>query len=197
ARAAAGPRGGARHARGGRLPRPAALRLAARQARRLGRDAGAVDRPDAAGTRRARARGRADDPRAGDRHPAQRGVLERPLLDRLPRRGGRPPAGDRRMTDPLVFRGPAGTGAVTPGALTELVARAARSVEGARIRRPKRSIEIRHGGGRASVELELGAGHGVPLPELARAVQERVADALGSVSGLEVERVDVVLEEVG
>ena len=46
------------------------------------------------------------------------------------------------------------------------------------------------------MELELGARYGVPLPELARTVQERVADALGQVSGLEVERVDVVLEEV-
>jgi len=36
----------------------------------------------------------------------------------------------------------------------------------------------------------------VPLPELARAVQEHVAEALGQVSGLEVERVDVLLEEV-
>lgn len=100
------------------------------------------------------------------------------------------------MTEPLVFRGSSGTVTVTAGALTELVARAARSVEGARVRRPKRSIEIHHDGGRASVELELGARYGVALPELARSVQERVADALGRVSGLEVERVDVVLEEV-
>src|SRR5205085_1773238 len=35
-----------------------------------------------------------------------------------------------------------------------------------------------------------------PLPELARSVQERVAEALGQVSGLRVERVDVILEEV-
>ena len=100
------------------------------------------------------------------------------------------------MTEPLVFDGSEGKVIVTAGALTELIARAARSVEGARVRRPKRSIEIRHGDGRASVELELGARYGVPLPELGRAVQERVAEALGQVSGLEVERVDVLLEEV-
>jgi uncharacterized alkaline shock family protein YloU len=100
------------------------------------------------------------------------------------------------VTDPLVFRGSEGTVTVTAGALTELVARAARSVEGARVRRPKRSIEIRPDAGRMSVELELGARYGVPLPELARTVQERVADAVGHVSGLEIERVDVVLEEV-
>ena len=101
------------------------------------------------------------------------------------------------MTEPLVFDGSEGTVTVTAGALTELIARAARSVEGARVRRPKRSIEIHHGDGRASVELDLGARYGVPLPELARAVQERVAEALGQVSGLEIERVDVLLEEVG
>jgi uncharacterized alkaline shock family protein YloU len=100
------------------------------------------------------------------------------------------------VTEPLVFDGSEGTVTVTAGALTELIARAARSVEGARVRRPKRSIEIHHGDGRASVELELAARYGVPLPELARAVQEQVAEALGQVSGLEVERVDVLLEEV-
>jgi uncharacterized alkaline shock family protein YloU len=100
------------------------------------------------------------------------------------------------MTDPLVFRGPEGSVTVTAGALTELVARAARSVEGARVRRPKRSIEIRHDERRVSVALELGASYGVALPELARSVQERVAEALGRVSGLKVERVDVTLEEV-
>lgn len=100
------------------------------------------------------------------------------------------------MTDPLVFRGPEGTVTVTAAALTELVARAVRGVDGARLRRPKRSIEIRAEDGRASVTLELGARYGVPLQELARAVQERVAEALGQVSGLRVERVDVALEEV-
>jgi len=100
------------------------------------------------------------------------------------------------VTEPLVLAGPEGAVTVVPTALERLVVQAAQTVEGARIRRPKRSIEIRHGDGRASVELELGARYGVPLPELARAVQEHVAEALGQVSGLEVERVDVVLEEV-
>jgi uncharacterized alkaline shock family protein YloU len=100
------------------------------------------------------------------------------------------------MTEPLVFRGPNGSTTVTAAALTRLVARAAQSVEGARVRRPKRAVEVTHGGGRASVSLELSADYGVPLPELARSVQERVADAVASVSGLEVERVDVEIEEV-
>lgn len=101
------------------------------------------------------------------------------------------------MTEPLVFRGPNGSITVTPGALTRLVAHAAQSVDGARVRRPRRAVEVAHGGGRASVSLQLSARHGVPLPQLAHAVQERVADAVVRVSGLEVDRVDVEIAEIG
>ena len=187
-----------RHARRGRLPRAAALRLAARQAGRLGRDPPAGDRPDAARTRRARARRRADHARAGDRHPPQRGVRQRPLLDRVPGRGRRAAAGDRGLvTEPLVFRGPEGSITLTAAAVTELVARAARSVDGVRLRRPRRAVEISQAEGRASVSLELGAMHGEPLPELARAVQGRVGEALARVTGLEVAQVDVEIAEIG
>ena len=101
------------------------------------------------------------------------------------------------MTEPLVFQGPNGSITVTAGALTRLVTRAAQGVEGARVRRPKRAVEVTHGDGRASVAIELSADFGVPLPEMARSVQERVADALARVSGLEVEAVDVEIEEIG
>jgi uncharacterized alkaline shock family protein YloU len=100
------------------------------------------------------------------------------------------------VTEPLVFSGPNGSITVTAGALTRLVARTAQSVDGARIRRPKRAVEVAHGDGRASVSIGLAVRHGVPLPELARAVQERAAGAITRVSGLEVERVDVVIQEV-
>ena len=100
------------------------------------------------------------------------------------------------MTEPLVFLGPEGTITLTAAALTELVAGAARSVEGVRLRRSRRSVEVRHADGRASVALELGAPHGEPLPELARAVQERVGEALARVTGLELEGVDVEIAEI-
>ena len=45
--------------------------------------------------------------------------------------------------------------------------------------------------------LELGATPGRPLPGLARAVQERVGETLAQVTGLEVERVDVEIVEIG
>ena len=101
------------------------------------------------------------------------------------------------MTEPLVFEGPEGSITLTAAALNDLVAGAARSVEGVRLRKPRRAVEVRHGDGRVSVSLELGAAHGQSLPELARAVQERVGAALARASGLEVERVDVELAEVG
>jgi uncharacterized alkaline shock family protein YloU len=100
------------------------------------------------------------------------------------------------VTEPLVFREREGSITVTAAALTQLVSRAAGSVEGARVRRSRRAIEVSCGTGRASVSIELSAHHGLALHELARSVQERVADALGRASGLEVERVDVDLQEV-
>jgi uncharacterized alkaline shock family protein YloU len=101
------------------------------------------------------------------------------------------------VTEPLVFRGANGSITVTAAALSRLVARAAQSVDGTRVRRPKRAVEVAHGDGRVSVSLELSAVYGVPLPELARSVQERVGDAVARVCGLEVDRVDVEIEEVG
>jgi uncharacterized alkaline shock family protein YloU len=100
------------------------------------------------------------------------------------------------VTEPLVFRSAAGTVTVTAAALSRLVADAATSVDGARLRRPRRGLEIRHSDGRASVTLELSVRHGAVMPELARAVQERVAEALAQTGGLAVERVDVEVEEV-
>ena len=101
------------------------------------------------------------------------------------------------MTEPLVFAGPEGSITLTAAALTELVADAARSVDGVRVRRPRRAAEVRHAEGRASVSLELSATPGEPLPGLARAVQERVTATLAQVTGLEVERVDVEIAEIG
>jgi uncharacterized alkaline shock family protein YloU len=100
------------------------------------------------------------------------------------------------VTEPLVFRGNAGTVTLTSAALSRLVAHAVAGVDGARLRRPKRGLDVRHDEGRASVALELSGRYGVSLPETARAVQERVAEALAQTTGLEVERVDVEIAEV-
>jgi uncharacterized alkaline shock family protein YloU len=81
-------------------------------------------------------------------------------------------------------------------ALAGLVLAAVALVDGARARRPRRGLDIGVSDGTVRVELELAARYGAVLPELARAVQDRVAEALRSSAGLKVERVDVAIEEL-
>jgi uncharacterized alkaline shock family protein YloU len=100
------------------------------------------------------------------------------------------------LTDAHVLEEPAGTISVTPAVLEHIVQQAAESADGARVRRPRRALEVTIADGRAQVELELAVRLGVPLPELARDVQARVGDALGRMCGLEVEAVHVAIEEL-
>ena len=97
------------------------------------------------------------------------------------------------MTEPLLLQRDDGTISVPAAALAKLVVQAAEA-DGARVRRPRRGVEVDHGDGRASVAIQLSAPYGTALPELARGVQERVADALGRMCGLDVENVDVTVE---
>ena len=99
--------------------------------------------------------------------------------------------------DGYVLRGPEGAITVTPAALQRLVVAAAESVDGARVRRPRRGLSLTIAGTRTEVSLELVARDGVVLPDLGRAVQERVAGALAATCDLDVARVDVAIEEVG
>lgn len=92
--------------------------------------------------------------------------------------------------------GPGGTITVTPGALTQIVVRAAEEADGARVRRPRRGLEIQLENGHARVELELAARFGAVLPDLAREVQDRVSGALEGMCGLTVDAVDVAVEEL-
>ena len=96
----------------------------------------------------------------------------------------------------FVVRNPEGTITVPDSVLAQIVRRAAEAVEGARVRRPRRGLEVEIDGSRAAVSLELAVRHGVVLPELAERVQERVATALRTMCGLEVEQVDLAIEEL-
>jgi uncharacterized alkaline shock family protein YloU len=98
--------------------------------------------------------------------------------------------------NPHELRGPGGTITITPAALTNVVVQAAELADGARVRRPRRGLEIAIEDGRVRVALELAARLGVVLPELAREVQERVADALEGMCGLVVDAVDVSVDEL-
>ena len=96
----------------------------------------------------------------------------------------------------LVVAGPHGTITVTEPTVASLVVQATESVDGARIRRARRHVDITIADGHARVSLELVARYGVVLPELARRVQEQVTDALATMCGLEVDAVEVDVEEI-
>ena len=81
-------------------------------------------------------------------------------------------------------------------ALAGLVVAAAELNDGARVRRPRRGLDISVDENSVRVELELAARYGTVLPNLARAVQAGVTAALGISTGLAVERVDISIEEL-
>ena len=98
--------------------------------------------------------------------------------------------------DAHVIPGAQGEVRIEGDALAALVLTAAQLVDGARARRPRRGLDVSVTDGSVRVELELAARYGSALPELARAVQQSVADALRTSAGLRVERVDVSIEEL-
>ena len=85
---------------------------------------------------------------------------------------------------------------VTDSAVTQIVIRAAEGVGGARVRRPRRHLDVEIAGGSARVDLELTVEYGRVLPDLAQDVQGRVAAALGTMCGVTVSAVNVVVEEL-
>jgi uncharacterized alkaline shock family protein YloU len=100
------------------------------------------------------------------------------------------------MSDELVLSEPSGTIAVPAATLARIVTRAAERVDGARVRRPRRSIQVDVAGDSATVALQLAAAYGTVLPALAEAVQREIAQALERMCGLEVRQVDVSIEEL-
>jgi uncharacterized alkaline shock family protein YloU len=97
--------------------------------------------------------------------------------------------------DGHVIPGAQGEVRIEGDALAALVIAAAEQV-GGRARRPRRGLDISVADGTVRVELELAARYGAVLPELARAVQENVTEALSGSAGLTVERVDIAIEEL-
>jgi uncharacterized alkaline shock family protein YloU len=100
------------------------------------------------------------------------------------------------MSDDHVIHSDGGTVTLTHGALTQVVIRSAEAVEGLRVRRPRRALEIELDGSRARVSVEVAVRYGVVVPDAAREVQRRVADGLRTVCGLEADAVDVAVEEL-
>jgi uncharacterized alkaline shock family protein YloU len=96
----------------------------------------------------------------------------------------------------LVLAEAEGTITVTPSALAGLVIQAAEAVDGVDVRRGRRRLDIEVALGEARVRLELSARYGLVLPDVARDVQERVADALVTMCAVRIGSVDVSVEEV-
>ncbi len=100
------------------------------------------------------------------------------------------------MSDQLVLTEPEGTITVPAATLSQLVVRAAERIDGARVRRPRRNVDLDVAGDYANVTVRLAATYGAVLPELADAVQRAVATAVEQMCGLEARRVDVAVEEL-
>ena len=97
--------------------------------------------------------------------------------------------------DGHTIRGPHGPIRIEGDALSALVIMAAELVEGARVRRPRRGLDVSVTDTRARVELELAVRYGNVLPSVAREVQTNVAAALLASAGLAA-AVDVSIEEL-
>ncbi len=100
------------------------------------------------------------------------------------------------MSDDHTITREEGTVTVTAGVLSHLVVAAAESVGGARVRRPRRGLDVDVDGGTVRVELELAVRYGEVLPDVAAEVQRRVDAALREMAGLETASVDVSVEEL-
>ena len=100
------------------------------------------------------------------------------------------------MSEAYELEGEGGALTLAPGLLATIVQRASETVEGVRVRRRRRGLEVRVTSDTVRVEIALTAAYGAVLPEVGRAVQERVAGALAQMCGLEVTAVDVTVEEL-
>lgn len=100
------------------------------------------------------------------------------------------------MTDSHVIEADHGTITLVPGVLAQVVLGSAESVEGARVRRPRRGLDVGVDDGRAHVTVELAVRRGLVLPDVAGEVQRRVVESLRAMCGLETTAVDVAIEEV-
>ena len=84
---------------------------------------------------------------------------------------------------------------VSEAALVQLVDGAVSAVEGVRMRR-RRKLSLELVDGHARADLEVAVAYGSILPEVARAVQESVGEALARTCGVEVDAVDVAVVEL-
>ena len=97
--------------------------------------------------------------------------------------------------DHLVVDEPLGRVELTGPALASLVVRAAESVPGVRIRRPRRGLTVAIDGSSAHVTVAMTGPLDGTLTEVGESAQHAVADAVRVMTGLTV-TVDVTFEEL-
>lgn len=85
---------------------------------------------------------------------------------------------------------------VSEAALAQIVGGAVASVEGARLRKGRRRLDLEIADGHARAGIEVVVSRGLFLPDVARAVQERVGDALARMCAVDVDAVDVAVVEL-
>jgi uncharacterized alkaline shock family protein YloU len=100
------------------------------------------------------------------------------------------------MSDDHTITREEGTVTLTAGVLSHVVVAAAETVDGARVRRARRGLEVDVVDGTARVELELAVRYGDVLPVVAEEVQRRVGAALRDMCALETSAIDVSVEEL-
>jgi uncharacterized alkaline shock family protein YloU len=100
------------------------------------------------------------------------------------------------VSDSHVISADGGSITLAPAMLEQVVIGSAEGVDGARVRRPRRGLDVEVDGGRARVTVELAVRYGLVLPDVAHEVQRRVVDSLRGICGLEAAAVDVAIEEL-
>jgi uncharacterized alkaline shock family protein YloU len=96
----------------------------------------------------------------------------------------------------VVAKAAGGSVRVSEAAVAQIVGGAVASVDGARLRKGRRRLDLELENGHARAALELAVAHGLFLPDVARAVQERVREALARIFEVEVDAVDVTVVEL-
>ncbi len=95
----------------------------------------------------------------------------------------------------VLVSGDGGSVRVSEAALVQMVDGAVSAVDGARLRKRRRlSLELADGHARA--EVEVAVAYGLVLPDIARAVQEKVGDTLARMCDVEMDAVDVAVVEL-
>jgi uncharacterized alkaline shock family protein YloU len=97
--------------------------------------------------------------------------------------------------DHFAVDGPHGRIELTGGTLASVVARAAESVPGVRVRRPRRGVDVAVDGSSADVVVRMTGPLDGILTEVGESAQHAIADVVGAMTGLAVS-VDITFEEL-